>query len=73
MLRDRAQRKGLTFDLTFEWLADFCERNGYDPYWHHIDRISCAKGYVKGNLQVLPSGENIAKGNRERGEQLQIL
>lgn len=72
-LRNRAKRKKLEFDLDLEWLTIFCEGNGYDPAEHHIDRISVAKGYVKGNLQVLPYSENIAKGNRERGRQLQIL
>lgn len=72
-LRGRAKRKKLEFDLDLEWLVLFCDSTGYDPTEHHIDRISVLKGYVKGNLQVLPITENIAKGNRERGQQLQIL
>lgn len=72
-LRNRSRRKKLEFDLDLEWLETFCEAHGYDPAEHHIDRISVAKGYVKGNLQILPISENIAKGNRERGAQLQIL
>lgn len=73
MLRARAARKHVPFDLTLDWLNDFLDRNEYDPTLHHIDRISAARGYVMDNLQVLPCAENISKGNRERGAQLQIL
>lgn len=66
MIRDRANRKKVPFDLDLDWLLDFIERTGYDPYWHHIDRISSLGGYTKLNLQILPFSENIAKGNRER-------
>lgn len=72
-IRGRAKRKGLEFNLTLEWFSAFLVERGYDRLEHHIDRVSAAKGYVMGNLQVLPIGENIAKGNRERGQQLQIL
>lgn len=72
-LRGRAKKKKLEFDLDLEWLVLFCDSTGYDPAEHHIDRISVLKGYVKGNLQVLPYSDNIAKGNRERGKQLQML
>jgi len=73
MLRDRAAAKHLTFDLTLEWLAQFLLDTGYDSTLHHIDRISAGRGYVMGNLQVLPISDNIAKGNRERWGQLQCL
>lgn len=73
MLRCRAAAKHLTFDLTLEWLDWFCAKYKYNPLEHHIDRISAGKGYVMGNLQVLPISDNIAKGNRERWGQLQIL
>lgn len=72
-LRSRAGHKHLTFDLTLEWLTDFLQRTGHDPQLHHIDRISAGKGYVMGNLQVLPIADNIAKGNRERWGQMQCL
>lgn len=73
VLRDRAQRKHLAFDLTLPWLERFLRENAHDPSIHHIDRISAGRGYVMGNLQVLPIADNIAKGNRERWGQLQIL
>jgi hypothetical protein len=66
ILRDRAKRKKVPFDLTVEWLAEFLTTNGYDSAQHHIDRIKTWLGYTMGNLQVLPISENIAKGNRER-------
>jgi len=66
MLRERARRKKVPFDLTPEWLEAFIIRTGYDPALHHIDRIITWGGYTKGNLQVLTYAENIAKGNRER-------
>lgn len=72
-IRSRAGHKHLTFDLTLAWLTDFLQRTGHDPSLHHIDRISAGKGYVMGNLQVLPIADNIAKGNRERWGQLQCL
>lgn len=66
VLRQRARRKGVPFDLTLEWLTDFLTVNAYDPTEHHIDRIRTWEGYVMGNLQILTMSENIAKGNRER-------
>lgn len=72
-LRKRAKKKKLDFDLTLEWFQQFVLERGYDPKFHHIDRISSGRGYVMGNLQVLSQSENIAKGNRERHGQLQIL
>ena len=66
ILRDRARRKKVPFDLTLEWLGMFLALNAYDPTEQHIDRVKPWLGYVMGNLQVLPSGENIAKGNRGR-------
>ena len=72
MLRDRAARKRVPFDLDVEWLREFLATNNYDPAEHHIDRIKTWLGYTKGNLQVLPMSENIAKGNRERYGQIEL-
>lgn len=66
VLRHRAARKRVPFDLDLPWLAQFLLLNYYDPTTHHIDREKPHLGYVKGNLQILPMAENIAKGNRER-------
>lgn len=72
-IKSRAKRKGLDFDLDLEWFTEFLRSRNHSRKEHHIDRISVAKGYVKGNLQILSIEENVAKGNRERGRQLQIL
>lgn len=72
ILRDRANRKKLPFDLTFEWFKSFLVETNYNSSLHHIDRISAANGYVIGNLQILLYTDNIAKGNRERRNQLYL-
>lgn len=72
ILRDRANRKRVPFDLTLEWLTSFLRANFYDPKEHHIDRRKPWLGYVMGNLQVLSSTENIAKGNRERYGKMEL-
>jgi len=66
ILKDRARRKKVPFDLTLEWLEAFIIRTGYNSELHHIDRKVTWGGYTKDNLQVLSISENIAKGNRER-------
>lgn len=73
-VRDRARRKGLEFALTLEDFAEL-ERLCGGPITsrHHIDRICVARGYTRDNVQVLSAADNIAKGNRERGKQLQLL
>lgn len=71
-LKQRAEEKKVPFDLTPEWLSTFLAENHYDPTLHHIDRIKTWLGYTMGNLQVLDSTENIAKGNRERRGQLEL-
>lgn len=66
VLRERAIKKKIPFDLDLEWLGEFLEKNHFDRSLHHVDRICVFGGYTKGNLQVLLISENIAKGNRER-------
>lgn len=73
MLRDRAARKNVPFDLDLDWLTEFLTVNGYDSKLHHIDRIKTWEGYTKFNLQILPCDVNIAKGNRERRGQLPLI
>lgn len=71
-LRRRAKDKKVPFDLTLPWLTAFLTETGYDSSIHHIDRKLPWLGYTMGNLQILDSSENIAKGNRERHGQAQI-
>lgn len=73
ILRCRAQRKHLPFDLQLDWFSQFLAATGYDPKQHHIDRISSIGGYTKNNLQVLDATDNIAKGNRERHGQAHMF
>lgn len=72
ILRDRAARKRVPFDLTLAWLTEFLAAGGYDSAEHHIDREKPWLGYVMGNLQILSSSENIAKGNRERHGKMEL-
>lgn len=72
ILRDRAARKKVPFDLTVAWLTEFLAAGGYDSKERHIDRDKPWLGYVMGNLQILPSSENIAKGNRERHGKMEL-
>lgn len=72
ILRDRAARKKVPFDLTVEWLTEFLRENAYNSSEHHIDRVKPWLGYVMGNLQILPCDENIAKGNRERYGKMEL-
>lgn len=73
MLRDRANRKKIPFDLELDWLANFLEKNHYNPLYHAIDRICVLGGYIKSNLQIIDQAQNIAKGNRERHNQTFLL
>lgn len=73
VLRQRAKRKNLPFDLDRAWLSEFLERTGYDPTLHHIDRICVLGGYTKNNIQVLSISDNTAKGNRERHGHCQMF
>lgn len=72
-LRWRAIKYKMPFDLDLAWLEKFLKENSYDRLYHHIDRISVLGGYTKNNVQVLTSGENIAKGNRERHGQCEAF
>lgn len=63
-LRSRAEKKGMDFDLTPEWIEakmayEFCEATGVrfrgkgnDPFGRTIDRKDSSKGYTKANCWV---------------------
>jgi hypothetical protein len=67
-LRDNAKRRGKPFELTFEDFRQVVVESGYiDARGRHvgmlhIDRENPLLGYVRGNVRVLESGENSAKG-----------
>jgi hypothetical protein len=71
-IKHRAKFRHRHFDLTLCDFIDFCIANRWTGFCH-IDRISAAKGYTLDNIQILSSSCNIAKGNRERHGQLQLL
>jgi len=72
-LRNRARRKGIPYDLDLDWLDEFLTTHDFNRSLHQIDRICVLGGYTKGNLQLLPYSENIAKGNRERYGQAHLF
>jgi hypothetical protein len=67
-LRDNARRRGKPFELTLEDFRQVVTESGYiDARGRHvgmlhIDRENPLLGYVRGNIRVLESGENSAKG-----------
>jgi hypothetical protein len=64
---DRAHKKNIECSLTILEFEIFCHDTGYlTTKGVHIDRIEATEGYHYWNIQALSSGENIAKGNRER-------
>lgn len=67
VIRDRAQRRGQIFDITFEQfmeiprIEEYVQRRGRGIEDLHLDRVRVALGYVVGNLQVLTTAENLRK------------
>ena len=67
----KAKVRGIIFTISYEYFETFCTveaAKGTDLLAHEltIDRIDAVKGYEEGNLQILSSYDNIAKGNAER-------
>lgn len=68
ILRNNARRRGKPFDLTLDQFRQFAEENGYleGKGRHagalHIDRKDPLLGYTLGNIRVLESTVNSAKG-----------
>ena len=72
-LKDRAIKRKLEFDISFDYFCGLADGFGYfDRNCENvgdvatIDRVDASKGYVKGNLQVIKLSENVVKGNKER-------
>ncbi len=76
LLKERAIKKGLRFNLTEGWVAEKldkgrCEATGLpfifdkdpyvNPYYPSIDRIDSNKGYTVNNCQMVCHMFNIAK------------
>ncbi len=66
-LRTSSKKRGKEFSLTFEEFEQFCVESEYIKGKGifvnslHVDRIDETKGYVTGNIQVLPNGKNVKK------------
>jgi hypothetical protein len=66
-IRDRAERRGQIFNITFaEFLAEiegteYLARRGRGPDELHLDRAKVHLGYVPGNLKVITAAENLRK------------
>lgn len=76
--KSRANKKGLTFDLTLEDIPDvpyMCPVfnvpmvGRYSP---SLDRIDSSKGYVKSNIQIISTRANAIK-NDATPEELRLL
>jgi hypothetical protein len=70
-MRTRATTKNIPFDLTVEDLKELTSGLDLSGDRRHkeglqFDRVEPWKGYVRGNVQMLTTSENAAKGNRER-------
>jgi len=71
-LRASARKRKIAFDLTLEEFLMVVEATGYlggkgrERHCLHVDRKDVTLGYTLDNLQVLPCGDNVAKGNQER-------
>ena len=72
-LRSNARQRGITFALSLEEFASFCERTDYltrkgclETDALQVDRIDASRGYEPGNITVLTLSENAAKGNVEK-------
>lgn len=66
-IKDRAERRGQIFDITLDDLmavprfAEYVQRRGRGIEDLHLDRVKVHMGYVRGNLQVLTTEENLRK------------
>lgn len=66
-MRARAKERGKEFTITLAYFRRFCYKYDYiqgkgrtsDSYT--VDRIREELGYVPGNIQVKPNGENVKK------------
>jgi len=84
-IKNRALRKGIEFDITYEDLTipDVCPLLGIKIVWdvptkgpvHNspsVDRIDSSKGYIKGNVHVISYRANTLKSNATP-EELELL
>lgn len=74
LIRERARRKGLSFDLTEEDIVypSVCPvlgipiklgKEAHQDFNPSVDRVDNSKGYVKGNIRVISKRANSLKSN----------
>lgn len=69
-LKHNSKRRGKPFTITLEYFRKFCRETYYmagkgrSKTSFTIDCIENDKGYVEGNIRVLPKGENSSKGTK---------
>lgn len=69
-LKNRAKQRGKSFTITFEYFLDFCRKYDYiqnkgkTALSYSVDCIINELGYVPGNIQAIPLGENSRKGTK---------
>jgi hypothetical protein len=69
--KNNALRRGISWELTLEEFAAFCQETGYlatkgrKADASTLDRIRSNEGYHKDNIQILSCSLNSAKGNRD--------
>lgn len=66
-LKAHAKRRGKEFLLEFDEFASLALSSGYllmagrEKHCLHVDRIDARRGYEKGNIRIISSGENSRK------------
>jgi hypothetical protein len=72
LARCRAKRRGIAFNLSFEFYEKLVNDAGWDETKRgrsatdlSIDRIDATRGYEEDNVQVISIGENAAKGDTD--------
>lgn len=69
-LRYNAHRRGKPFTITFEYFTQFCYETNYmagkgrSSLSYSVDCIINSLGYIPGNIQMLPKGQNASKGTK---------
>lgn len=84
-LRARAEKKGIDFDLTPDWIEakmayEFCEATGIrfrgkgnEPFGRTIDRKDSSKGYTKANCWVACWMYNRAKMDNTHDDVMEMV
>lgn len=68
--KNNAKRRGKPFTLTLAYFRKFCYETNYiqgkgkTKTSYSIDCIENEKGYVEGNIRILPLGDNSRKGTK---------